>query len=1776
MDSNIKNEPIAIVGMGCRFPGGASNPDRFWDLLSEGRDAVIPVPKERWDNKRVYDKDPNRAGKIYMQAGGFLTEDIFEFDPLFFGISPREAETLDPQQRLLLEVTWEAFEDAGITDHQLKGSKTGVFMGGFSMDSSVIRGDTTERDAVDNMSAGSSSPTMLSNRLSYTFDLRGPSLSIDTACSSSLVATNYACRSIWSGESKMAIVGGVNVMLSSFTPMLLSKGQYISRTDRSMAFDGRASGYGRGEGAGVVILKPLSAAIADNDNIYALIKMTGANHDGSTPGVSVPSSEAQETLIKDVYKNAGIEANQVQYFEAHGTGTQVGDPKEATAINRVMQVGRDEKEKCLIGSVKTNIGHLEAAAGVAGLIKVCLSMKHKQIPASLHFENANPKIPFEDMYIELNTTLRKWPKPSEVLLAGINSFGYGGANAHAIVEQAPEKVIRAVPADELHMGYQFIPVSAKSEEALKELTARYAYYLSAEQGRDKLDDFIYTVSQRRSHHAYRLAIVVKEPEEIVKKLQYFSMGREAEGVVTGQAEAASVSQTVFVYTGMGPQVFGMGRQLLAKEPVFKQAMEDCDVAFKKVSGYSIIDMLYGQNDGCAIQKTELAQPANFFIQVALTTLWESWGVIPDAVVGHSVGEVTAAYISGALSLEDAVLVSYQRSQLQGQLANEDKAMLAIAISEEQAEQLIAEYDNVDLAAVNAPNAVTLSGDKRQLEIISAQIGEVFNRFLSVNIAYHSANMDEIKEAVFANLASINPRKASIPFYSSVAGQIVEGSTLSADYWWQNIRQTVKFDAVVSELLADGFESFVEVGPHPVLGHSLKEIALAKGDEIEVVPTLYRGKEDLLTMLATLAQLYVSGKQINWQNLTGQKGQLTQIPTYPWQKKRYWRETKGAMEERLSWQRHIFLNNRIPAEDPTWSLELSPALVPFVFDHFVHGQVVFPGTGYYEVVLAACLESMPVDMIEAYDFKIHKMLILEDNRKQFIVCKNFTKEHKIRIYRFYSDDEFQWDLLCEASYKSNELALIQPADVETLEALQGRIKKECSVDALYKQLEKRRLVYGASFVSIKEYWRSDNQLLARIAIDPQQIHDDNQYYFHPGMLDAVGHAALSIVPGDSPYVPVTTDSFIVHDTLRGYSCWLHVTVEDITARSLELNYVVYRDDGKILLRAEKVRCRLLSTLPVRNKIIDYVYNLSWEQISESPMSPQSDDSSMVLLLATQTSETEQLEQMLRSEGKNVIQLSSPVSRYSKTDYLDLIGRHQLNQSLKIFYAWPLSSFDSSVSFETTSDECLSFINLVQALIEKQCQYVEIILMTRASQLVHHQESINPMHNALWGLGLLTNNEQAAINVRCVDLDNQSLVLTNEQLTHLIYSKALDMAFRGEETFIQRLKRDGQLNEKIQLSSPTSQNAFLPQEQQNTLCDSDGCYIVIGGTKGVGKQIAKWLVINGAGMLVLVSRSRVDFHQQEAIRQEFLGTEVEFHQIDIADQSAVNTFFTNLDTETRLVKGVVHAATRYDDEFLVNTTKDRFDQVLAPKVAGVINIFNHLRDKKPQFLLLLSSLSSVVSLPKQASYIAANRFLDSFASYAGSEGVPTLALSLGPISDAGQVARNEALDEFMVNNGFRSISMSELLHFLEVVLTENISNIGFYDVNWLRWSEIYQQAGGSSRFINLVDDEGKREVDTVNVKNQILKQIEKLNEQERVSFISDKILEYLSTTTKMDKALFNGKQRIDELGIDSLMALDFIVSVKGGLGVEVSTATIAANPSLDELASGITAEFLANYG
>ncbi|PWK78543.1 acyl transferase domain-containing protein [Lentzea atacamensis] len=1175
-------EPIAVIGIGCRMPGGVTGPDSLWDLLDSGTDAVQPIPPERWDVDRYYSPEPGRSARMSARRGGFL-DDVATFDAAFFGISGRVAEQMDPQQRLLLEVCWEAFEDAGIVPDSLAGSRVGVFVGAFNQDYGGMQTALGELESLGTHSATGTFLSIVSNRLSHVFDLRGPSMTIDTACSSSLVAVHLAVESIHRGESELAVAAGVSLMLTPQVAISLSQASMLSPEGVSRAFDADASGYVRGEGAGVVVLKPLSRAQFDRDRIYAVIRGSAVNQDGRTQGITVPSGEAQIANFRSALETARVLPADVGYVEAHGTGTPVGDPIEANSLGRVLSEGRDEGRQAYLGSIKTNIGHLEAGAGIAGLIKAALSIHHRKVPGNLHFVTPNPEIDFTHLTVPTATV--PWPAHYSQAIASVNSFGFGGTNANVVLAErpAPEK-------DQIEdSAATVLTFSARSEAALGQLLAGFRDRPSTE-----VQVLARNLARRRSHHSHRLAVVASNASEADTALRSYLAGVASPRVVSGKSRA-NPGKVAFLFNGQGPQWYAMGRTLIETSPTFRAKLMECDTVARRYLDWSIYDELNAPSEHASrIHRTEVLQPTMFALQVALVEMWREWGVEPDGVVGHSMGEIAAAHVSGALDLDTALRVICRRARIQED-ADSTGAMMFVALGRIDALRYCG--DEVWLSAENSPKASTLSGRRAALEALEAQLREegVFARILKVNCACHSQDMDPLRERLLDALADVTAGETTIPMYSTVTGRQIEGSALSGEYWWQNFREPVLFAPAIRSMQADGFDTFIEISPHPVLRNSLRELL---DEDAVVVSSLSRDGDDWDQFLTAFAQVYVSGGHVDWEQCFPGAVTAVDLPKNPWQGQRYWNESETSLRQRAGGQSHPMLK-WVDSIRPTWEIKWDDYRLTWVRDHEVFGSVIVPGAAYVEAALAAgqALLGEPVSL-EFVEFERACVLDPEQPTVSRIELDQASGTFEVHNRPVRGDN---WVRNVHGRFhRASPVA--KQYDIAGIRERCTRVHKSAAIYGLMRQ---RGYAYGPSFYGIERLHVGAGEALAHIK-PPQLLQGKTEdYLLHPVILDACFQSAILHPLNDRTddllpftYLPTSIEAVRVHGDLST-AAWCYTKLRKLDITGLSVDVYVLDAQGRLIAEYVPMHGKMVrQNLPNDPQNLDnHLYRLAWQPTGE---------------------------------------------------------------------------------------------------------------------------------------------------------------------------------------------------------------------------------------------------------------------------------------------------------------------------------------------------------------------------------------------------------------------------------------------------------------------------------------------------------------------------------------------------------------------------------------------------
>ena len=1210
-----KREPIAIIGMGCRFPGQATSPEAYWNLLRNGVDAIREVPPDRWEIDAYYDADSDCPGKMHSRMGGFL-EEVDKFDALFFGMSARETLKTDPQHRLAAEVSWEAVENAGIDPKSLAGAQVGVFLGITNNDYARI----VERAGLESIDAYHLTGNCLNfaaGRIAYLFGFHGPAMAVDTACSSSGVSVHLACQSLRNRECNLALAGGVNLILSPEISITSTKARTLSPDGRCKTFDAGANGYVRGEGCGIVVLKRLSDALADGDPIRAVIRGSAVNQDGATSGITVPNKTAQVEVIRQALERAGIEPNQVDYVEAHGTGTPLGDPIEVRALAAIYSKGRSVDRPLIIGTVKTNVGHLESAAGVAGLIKTVLSLEHRSIPPHLHFKKLNPAISFDDIPAVIPVQTIAWPETNGARVAAVSSFGGSGTIVHTILEEAPE----ATPALERNARTsQLFCMSAKDPVALHTLADRYERHL-ADLPADSLEDVCYTADAGRAHFNHRLAIVSSSPAELRERLAAYRASEDCAGLSHNACSGTQKPKVAFLFTGQGGQYVNMARKLYDGEPVFRAILDRCDELLRPHLPRSLRSVLHPEHGGpTPLDETQYTHVAMFAVQYGLAALWRSWGVEPSLVMGHSVGEIVAATVAEQMSFEDGLTLMRERGRLMQGLPARGMMASLLADEERVAAAISPFRDRVSIAAINGPESTVISGERSAVEAILRQLESagIVVKVLKVSSAFHSPLVEPVLTEFEKAATQVRYSTPRLPLFSSMQLEMVgRNNLLDAAYWRHNLRNTVRFSDAIGKLYEQGYRLFVEIGPSPILVRMGSQcVPVGEGNWL---PSLREDRDDWQQLLETLGQLYVNGVDVNWPAFyRNRRARKVTLPTYPFQRERYWVDSPPCGHSRVGGSAvqgtttgHPLLGVRLRSALPVFEQELSVRAIPFVEGHRVFGNPVLPATAYLELVLAAAAETFDNPQCAVKNLVLARPLILQEGEQRTIQVVMSEAEPDTLTFRIFclqgknEKNAGEWIL-----HASGEASLVTPSDsvpgpVDIAE-IQRRCNQEIEPEAFYESLRLRGLEFGADFKGLKRLWKRSAEAIGSIQAAGSLPSGTEPYRIHPAFLDACLQPVVAALPDEA--LDPSHPTYLPHrvETFRLFlpppdRVWSHVVVRDSIGSdndAVVADIDVLNDEGERVCEVRGLvlrRARRDGVIPSpQEDLQDWLYELAWEE------------------------------------------------------------------------------------------------------------------------------------------------------------------------------------------------------------------------------------------------------------------------------------------------------------------------------------------------------------------------------------------------------------------------------------------------------------------------------------------------------------------------------------------------------------------------------------------------------
>jgi acyl transferase domain-containing protein/NAD(P)-dependent dehydrogenase (short-subunit alcohol dehydrogenase family)/acyl carrier protein len=1650
----LAGEPIAIVGIGCRYPGGVRSPEELWGLVRDGRDAVSPFPEDRgWDLESLYDPDPDNPGTSYVSEGGFL-EDVAEFDADFFGISPREALAMDPQQRLLLEVSWETLEGAGIDPTSLRGSQTGIFAGICSQEYGPKLLGSSMPEGLEGFLSTGTSASVVSGRVSYVLGLEGPAMTIDTACSSSLVSMHLACGALHSGECSLALAGGVTVLASPAAFIEFSRQRGLARDGRCKSFAASADGTGFSEGVGMVLLERLSDARRLGHEVLAVIGGSAVNHDGASNGLTAPNGPSQQRVIVQALKSAGLKPQDIDVIEAHGTGTTLGDQIEAQALLATYGQGRTRERPLWLGSMKSNIGHAQAAAGVAGVIKVVMAMRDGSLPKTLHVEQPSPVIESASGAVALLTEPQTWSERGGQRRAGVSSFGISGTNAHLILEQAApetaielgeridvrdgsasERVEEGLIGDLLGAGALPWTLSGRSADALRDQAARLAAHV-ADAGEADVGEIGLALTERPVFE-HRAVVSGVTREELLERVRALADGRPQRDTAHGVSTNTPSNGPVFVFPGQGAQWQGMGVELLDSSPVFASHVRACDEALTAYLDWSVQDVLRGVKGAPGLDRVDVVQPVLFAVMVALAGLWRACGIRPAAVIGHSQGEIAAAHVAGALSLQDASRLVALRSRALVALMGRG-GMASVALSEEElAARLERWHGRVSTAAVNGPRSMVVSGEREALDelLCELQAEDVRAREIPVGYASHSAQVQEIRAELLAGCANIAPLCGTVPFYSTLTGELLDTAALDGDYWYRNLREPVRFAPVTRRLLEEGHRAFVEISPHPVLTMGIQETVDAglgadvpQDDELQesasgraldggegvrrqsamlVTGSLRRGEGGWGRFLTSLGEAWVWGVDVDWAKVFAGHGvRAATLPTYAFQRRRYWIdagvETADAAAIGQSTADHPLLGSTIGLAGAGGCLftgRISLASHTWLADHAAMGAVLLPGTAFVELALRAGRE-VGCDVL--CELVLEAPLVLSGELAvQLQVAVGEPDEDDRRSVNIHSrvqdgtDDslhgaEREWTLhatgVLAGSRARESAGALEPESAFARAGLCVGAQwppsgaDPVALDGSYERLAEWGLEYGPAFQGLTAAWRRGDELFAEVSLSEPERTAAIGFGLHPALLDAALHPIGLDIEQDER----SEGDEQRQDRRAGLPfSWVGVELFAEGARALRVRLardgsgavsVLAADDtGAPVASIESLTLRPLpSELPGASEVRqDSLFCMEWTAVESAP---PSEVPRWVLL--------GEPEQELAEQG--LAELEGLTGAYLDLDALagaiagglpapDAVLLSVGDRSRTGMVAGAETVAGGPALPAAAHDAIHRVLALVQEwLAEERLADVRLAFLTRGAVSAASGEAISELASAgVWGLVRSAVSEHPG-RFMLIDSDDASL----GALPCALASSESQLALREGVALVPRLA------------------PMVPANEAHE-GEGEGAVLITGGTGGLGALIARHLVReHGVNDLVLVSRRGVRAEGAAELEGELaaLGARVQVAECDVSDRGGLETLIDSI-TRDRRLDGVIHAAGALDDGVIESLTPERVDGVLAPKLDGAWHLHRLTERLDLRMFVLFSSAAGVFGAPGQGGYAAGNSFLDALAAHRRAQGRAGTSIAWG---------------------------------------------------------------------------------------------------------------------------------------------------------------------------------------
>lgn len=1723
-------EPIAVVGIGCRFPGGVTGPDSYWEFLENGTDAVREVPADRWDAEAFYDADPMAPGRMPTKWGAYL-EDISGFDAEFFGITPREAAAMDPQQRVLLEVAYEALENAGLAPDAVGEVRGAVMMGVYYNEyQSASAGNP---DTIDAYSATGNAHSVTVGRIAYLLGLKGPAVALDTACSSSLVSIHLACQSLRMRESDLALAGGVSLSLRPETQLALAKWGMLSPNGKCYAFDSRADGFVRGEGAGVVVLKRLTDAVRDSDRVLGVVRGSAVNQDGRSNGLTAPNAPSQRDVITRALRSADVAAATVSYVETHGTGTSLGDPIEFDALAAVYGKG---DTPCALGAVKTNMGHLEAAAGIAGFIKTVLTLQRGTIAPNRNFEKWNPTIDASGTRLFVPTQAGRWPQTEHPRRAAVSSFGMGGTNAHIVLEQGPETVAAGQPGS--GPAVTTLIISAKTPARLASSAKSLADWLDGEGARVPLADVAFTVNHHRSRYHTIATVSARDHTEAVAGLRALAAGQPGPGVVPTH-DAKVGAGTVFLYSGQGAQWTGMGKALLAEEPAFAKAVDELEPAFLDKVGFSLRQTLEA---GEPIVGIDRIQPVLVGMQLALTELWRSYGVGPDAVIGHSMGEATAAVVAGVLTPAEGLDVIATRTQLMKRLSGQG-AMALLELDAAATERLIADKPEITIAVYASPKQSVIAGPPAQVDelvaVVDAQ-GKLARR-IEVDVASHHPTIDPVLPELREALAYLRPAAPKIPLVSTVAYTGSE-PLYSADYWAANLRNPVRFSQAVHEASAD-HANFIEISSHPLLTHAISDTLGSQSTSrtFHVGATVNRDHPETVTFHAQLATLRPPAVTAAGGVVVG--AQLADVPPTAWQHEAYWMADRSAGREFSGAHPLLGLHVELPSgSGHVWQSDVGVEPHPWLADHIVHGLPVMPGAGFAEIVLAAGREvlGLPAAGVEA-GVEVEQMLPL-DQHTTLTTQLNTAEEGSLRVEVHSRSEAGTWTRHAVGTVRAAE-----PATTARLGAAPPG--DAVSPGDFYSALRRTGAHHARAFAALTRIVRATNSADTEIVL-PEEATPHRGMILHPVMLDAALQGLAAAMSDatlaeatDVTFLPVGFGSIRVFGDI-GRRARCRAELLDVSEDNGDaLGRVTLTDDsGVVLAVVDGVALKRIQRRTVPLPLAQKIFDTRWVE-SAAPAAGSPTGSWLVLADgAAAMPTTQDFAERFAGAQRKVVTAELADDAAVREGFGAATSVADLPPAgIVIVVDHPgFDGTDAEGKLAHTRDVIWRVAGTVRTLAGSwHGKPPRVWLVSRGGLVVGDTDGAgNPGVSSLNALVRVLAYEHPDLRVTLLDVG-----ATGDPVLPLVAEIEADgsddvVAWRSGTRYAERLAR-----------------AVLPPTGGRVVVRSDGSYVVTGALGGVGMAVVRWLVDNGAGRVVLNGRSGASVEVQAVLDELSARAEIVTELGDIAQPGVVERLVAAAEETRKPLRGLIHSAAVLDDELVVGLTRESLDRIWAPKASGAWRLHEVTAGKDLDFWVGFSSVAGLLGSPGQAAYACANAWLDALVAWRRATGLPATTINWGQWAEVGLASslRFSVLDPITPQEGVEALGG---------VVAAGLTRVGVARLRLDRAAAAFPEINRIGFFADLV---GELDVDDADEDWAGLEALKEMDAAEVNSAVLARLRRRISAIMGYsDESAVDSARPLTEIGLDSLMAVRMRNTIRGDFGAEPPVALLLQGASLADVA------------